>query len=116
MCWKCTASVKSNMAKGAIHVIFKITVTGSKRVIKCSNCRQKISPLKPHILNSIKNLFNKAYKQMPAIIFLCDFINIPTLVVKCGKKICYAFFLCIGKTSHLLIIRTQTSDENMNIK
>ena len=28
----------------------------------------------------------------------------------------YAFFLRIGKTSHSLIIRTQTFDENMNIK
>ena len=50
---------------------------------------------------------------MPAVIFLHDFNKISTKVGKCGKVICYAFFLCIGKTSYSLIIRT--FDDNMHI-
>ena len=52
---------------------------------------------------------------MSPVTFLYDFSKISTKVDKCGKNDCYAFLLCIGKTSHSLIIE-QTSDKNINMK
>ena len=56
-------------------------------VIKCSNRRQEICPLKPHSLNPIKKFMQLSlHSDASNIFFLHDFNKISTKGEKCGKN------------------------------